>query len=359
MAKKGSGTLSRAGALANEINSILGTQIKLGNDPSFEIVRIPTGSLTMDRITGGGFPLGRHVELYGDESACKSYITYRCLAESQHRGKICALVDPEKSFDAEWFQHLGGKPKELITFRPENADEGVAVMMLLAKHAEEKDIEVIVIDSVSSFVPREDMERDPRGEDRIGSQARLMSRALRKITTVNNHVLFLWTNQERTDVGIKFGNPRTTSGGKALRFYATTRIEMRRGTKVLGKRKAVKQGKLVTSEVAVGRWIQVRVEKDKSARPYREGAFIFDAERAEISRPSEIIQLGLLDEIITRSGNTYYYTDIDDKEWKGSYNQFTKHLRNNEELEHEIAVAIQDVTVNSLMYEEGGEEIGD
>jgi recombination protein RecA len=354
MARKSAGKVSAAASLAHEVNSILGTELKLGNDPSFEIVRIPTGSLTMDRITGGGFPLGRHVELYGDESACKSYITYRCLAESQHRGKICALVDPEKSFDADWFSHLGGKPKELITFRPENADEGVAVMMLLAKHAEDKEIEVIVIDSVSSFVPREDMENDPRKEDRIASQARMMSRALRKITTVNKSVLFLWTNQERTDVGIKFGNPRVTSGGKALRYYATTRIEMRRGGKVLGDRPAVKQGKLVKSQTAVGRWIQVRVEKDKSSRPYREGSFIFDAERAEISRPSEILQLGLLDGIIRRTGNTYFYTDIDDREWKGSYALFTKHLRGHEELAHEIAVAIEDTTVQSLMYE-GGE----
>jgi recombination protein RecA len=351
---KKKGTLSRAATLAHEINAALGTSVRLGNDPSFEIVRIPTGSLTMDRITGGGFPLGRHVELYGDESACKSYITYRCMAEAQRRGKICALVDPEKSFDRDWFKHLGGRPNELLTFRPETADEGIAAMMMLAKHAEEKDVEVITIDSVSSFVPREDMERDPRDEDRIGSQARMMSRALRKITTVNRQTLFLWINQERTNIGIRFGNPKTTSGGKALRYYATTRIEMRKGGKVLDDRPAVRKSKLVKSKASVGRWIQVRVEKDKSNRPYREGSFIFDAERAEISRASEIIELGLLDGIIVRSGNSFIYTDLDDKIWRGTYRSFGKWLRENETLASEIAVEIADNTIRQASY--GGED---
>lgn len=353
MAKKRSGMPSKAMALASEVNSALGTDIRMGNDPDFEILRIPTGSLVLDRITGGGFALGRHVELFGDESACKSYITYRCMAEAQHRGKLCALIDPEKTFEPDWFEHLGGNPEELLLQRPQNADEGVATMMMLAKHAEEREIEVITIDSVSSFVPREDMEKDPREEDRIASQARLMSRALRKITTINKRILFLWTNQERTDIGIRFGNPRVTSGGKALRYYATTRIEMRRGTKVLGKRRTVKAGKLVTGEITVGRWIQVRVEKDKSTRPYRQGSFIFDSERAEISRSSEVIELGLLDGIIDRTGNTYRYTDLEDHEWSGPYAKFSGILDEQQEVSHEIEVAIQDTTTRSVY--EGGE----
>jgi recombination protein RecA len=353
---KKKGTLSRAATLVNEINSVLGTTITLGNDPAFEIVRIPTGSLTLDRVTGGGFPLGRHVELYGDESACKSYITYRCMAEAQHRGKLCALIDPEKSFDRKWFKHLGGKPNELLLQHPSNADEGVATMMMLSKYAEERELEIITIDSVSSFVPREDMERDPREEDRLASQARMMSRALRKITTVNKRILFLWINQERTNVGIRFGNPRTTSGGKALRYYATTRIEMRRGTKVLGERPAVKASKLVKSKITVGRWIQVRVEKDKSSRPYREGSFIFDAERAEISRPSEIIELGLLDGVVTRIGNTFRYIDLDDREWSGSYTKFSNYLRENQELAEEIEVVIADESVRQASDFGGSDE---
>jgi len=277
------------------------------------------------------------------------------MAQSQRRGKLCALIDPAKSFDRKWFKHLGGRPNELLLQHPSNADEGVAVMMMLSKYAQERELEVITVDDVSSFVPREDLEKDPREEDRIASQARLMSRALRKITTVNKRILFLWINQERTDVGVRFGNPRTTSGGKALRYYATTRIEMRRSAKVLGKRPAVKRSKLVNSEIAVGRWIQVRVEKDKSGRPYREGSFIFDAERGEISRPSEIIELGLLDGLLSRTGNTFRYIDLEDIEWSGTYERFVRQLRDNPEVAGEIEVAIADNTIQ-MAADFGGRE---
>lgn len=339
-------TRSKAAALVHEINSSLGTEVKLGSDESFEIVRVPTGSLTMDRITGGGFALGRHVELYGDENVGKSYIAYRTMALSQARGNICVLVDPEHSFDEKWFAHLGGSPKELVTFHPEDADEAIAVMMLLAKHAQDKTVEIISIDSVSSLIPREEIENDPRKEDRIAGQARMMSRALRRITAVNRRTLFLWINQERTNIGVRFGNPKVTSGGRALRYYATTRIEMRRGTKLLDEREVARGGKLAKSKVQIGRWIQLRCEKDKSTRPHREGSFIFDNERSEISEPSEIIELGLVDGLITRTAKGYTYTDLEDTEWKGSYRVFSKHLRENEILRDELVSAIQDQTIN-------------
>jgi len=345
--------MSQAAALVHEINSSLGTAVKLGNDQAFEIVRIPTGSLTFDRITGGGFALGRHVELYGDENVGKSYIAYRTMALSQDRGKICVLVDPEHSFDERWFSHLGGNPKELITFHPQDADEAVAVMMTLAKHAEDKEVEIITIDSVSSMIPREELENDPRREDRMGSQARMMSRALRRITAVNKQTLFLWINQERENIGVRFGNPKTTSGGRALRYYATTRIEMRRGTKLLEERDVAKAGKLMKSKVQVGRWISLRCEKDKSTRPFREGSFIFDNILSEISEPSEIIELGLVDGLIARTAKGYSYTDLDDKEWKGSHKVFSKHLRVNPELRDELVSAIQDETFQMSIL--GGE----
>jgi len=307
----------------------------------------------MDRVTGGGFALGRHVELYGDENVGKSYIAYKTMALAQARGKICAMIDAEHSFDREWFKHLGGKPKELLTFQPNNADDAVAAMMLLAKHAEEKEIEIVSIDSVSSLVTREETEKDPREEDRIASQARMMSRALRRITAVTNRTLFIWVNQERTNIGISWGNPKTTSGGRALRYYATTRIEMRRGTKVLEERSVSRGGKLVNAKVQVGRWIQVRVEKDKSTRPFREGSFIFDNDRGEISLPSEIIELALVDGVLEKTAKGFRYVDLDDKEWKGSYNQFVKMLRQSDDLTQELVSVINDQTVNDSM---GGED---
>lgn len=346
----------RAAELLSEIEDTLKLDkgvMSLGNDPYFTITRVPTGSLVMDRITGGGFAHGRHYELFGDESSGKSYILYMTMVLAQARGKLCAMIDPEHSFDEERFSFLGGKPEELLMQHPDNAEEAVAVMMLLAKNA--ADIEVIGIDSVSSLVAREEMENDPRQEDRMGSQARMMSRALRRITTVNKKTIFIWTNQERENIGIRFGNPKTTSGGRALRFYATGRIEFRRGTKVMGKGKRAKAGKLVETEVVTGRWTQVKVEKDKSTIPGREGAFIFNYNMKRIDPASEIVQLGLEDGLIVRSASGWYsYTDLDDKEWRGTEKKFYKMLNdsNNIELRRELEIAIADKTQNQF----GGDE---
>jgi len=334
----------------NEINSTLGTELKLGNDPQFEIVRIPTGSLTLDRITGGGLALGRHVEIYGDESACKSYVAYRTMALAQGRGKLCAIIDPEHSFDGDWFDHLGGRSNELLTQHPENAEEAIAVIMALAKLAKDNPLEIITIDSVASLIPTEETVKDPREEDRIAAQARMMSRALRRITAVNRRVLFLWTNQERTNIGVSFGSPRTTSGGRALRFYATTRIELRRGGMEKAKRRVAAKGNIVERELPVARWIQCRVEKDKSTRPYREGSFLFDSDIGAIDESSEIINLGLEDEIISRIGNSFIYEDVDGKEWKGVSSRFSKWLREDEQLRDELVAVIEDNTVQGAGY---------
>ena len=339
------GQLSKAATLVNEVNSTLKTNVMLGSNPYFEIARIPTGSLVLDRITGGGLALGRHVELFGDENSAKSYTSYRTMALSQRRGNFCALIDPEHSFDPEWFTHLGGDPNTLITHHPENAEDAVAVMMLLAKKSREIEIEVITVDSVSSLVPTEEMIRDPRDEDRMAAQARMMSRALRRITTVNEKTLFIWCNQERENIGIRFGNPKTTSGGRALRFYATTRIEMRRMGKVTAKRKVASTAKLIDKEVQVGRWISCRVEKDKSTRPYREGSFIFSTESNSIDLGSEIIQLGLEDGLITRMGNYLVYTDLDDRVVKLSEKGMRRALNNDMELQRELVAVIEDNTI--------------
>ena len=340
---------SRAAALAHAINDALKLEegIKLGNDPFFEITRIPTGSLVVDRITGGGFALGRHYELFGDESVGKSYVVYRTMALSQRRGNLCAVVDPEHAFDSERFRFLGGSPSELLIQHPQTAEEAVAVMMMLAKAAKDELLEIVGIDSVSSLVTTDEAGKDPREEDRIGAQARMMSKALRRITTVNKKTLFLWTNQERMDIGIRFGNPKTTSGGRALRYYATGRIEFRRGSVVKEKSKRARAGKLVETDVPVGRWVQVRVVKDKSTSPGREGAFVFDYRLKKISPAWEVIQLGLEDGLIERSANGWYsYTDIEDHEWKGPVKKFTGWLNKNDDLRAELEAVIRDNTEN-------------
>jgi recombination protein RecA len=344
--------VSRAAALVSEINKTLNLEsgLRLGSDPYFTIERIPTGSLVLDRIIGGGFALGRHYELYGGENAGKSSILYLTMALSQQRGNLCAMVDPEHSFDNERFEFLGGDPDELLMFWPDNADDAVSVMMLLARYAAEQELEVIGIDSVSSLLTSEEKSKDPREKDQPATQARMMSRALRRITSVNKKTLFLWTNQQRVNVGVKFGNPNTTSGGKALRYYATGRIEFQRGAKLTRKGKVARAGKLIEAEIPFGRWTQLRVEKEKSTRPLREGSFVFNFDLEMIDPAYEIIQLGLEDGLIERtSTGIYSYVDLDDREWKGSEKKFTKMLRDQEELQEELVTAIVSNTI-----EQGG-----
>jgi recombination protein RecA len=347
MKKKRTGHRGRAAALMSEVNSAIGKPVlKLGDDPYFEIVRIPSGSLTIDRLTGGGFALGRHVELFGDESSCKSYISYRTMALSQARGNLCALVDPEHSFDAKWFRHLGGIPGELLTFHPESAEEAIQVMMSLALSTEEgHPLEVVVVDSVAALLPLEELRKDPTEEDRIAPQARMMSRALRRITAVNTRTLFLWTNQLRTKIGVMFGNPTSTPGGRALKFYDTTRIELKRGEKIKRKVKKARKGKLQEAPTEKGRYILCRSEKEKSSIPGRDGMFEWDAEVAEIVLESEIINLGLEDGFIERKGNTYYFIDSDDYEWSGQDREFRRLLRGNDGMRDELVEAIQDMTI--------------
>jgi len=349
----GSRRKSTAAQLAAAVNDALKLEnpVRLGNDDYFRIQRIPSGSLVVDRITGGGFALGRHYELYGDENAGKSTVLHKTLALSQARGNVCAMVDPEHSFDSERFSFLGGDPDQLLMFWPDNADDAIAVMMLLAQHAQEEKLEVIGIDSVASMLTAEEKAKDPREEDRVASQARMMSRALRRITSVNRKTLFVWTNQERVNVGVQFGNPRTTPGGRALRYYATGRIEFRRGGKLTRKGKRARGGKLIETEITFGRWTQVKVEKDKSTRPNREGAFVFSHDLKDIDPAYEIIQLGLEDELIERAANGWYsYTDLDDREWKGSERKFTAYLRENETLREELEDVIR---ANTIELEHG------
>lgn len=346
--------MSRAAVLAREINDTLGLEegVRIGSDPYFELARIPTGSLVMDRITGGGFALGRHYELYGDESVGKSYVVYRTMALSQRRGNLCAVVDPEHSFDSERFRFLGGNPSELLIQHPQTAEDAVAVMMLLAKYAAEQMLEIVGIDSVASLVTKDEAGKDVREEDRIASQARMMSKALRRITTINKKTLFLWTNQERMDIGVKFGNPKTTSGGRALRYYATGRIEFRRGSVVKAKAKRARGGKLVETDVPVGRWIQCRVVKDKSTAPGSEGAFVFDNRLKKISPAYEVLQLGLEDGLIERNSNgRYLYEDLEGKEWKGTEKQFTGWLMKEDDLRIEL-----ETTIDAKTREIGNEE---
>jgi recombination protein RecA len=344
MARKA--TRSRAAGIATMINSEIGSAVlKLGNDPFYEIVRIPSGSLAIDRITGGGFALGRHIEVFGDESSTKTTLCYMTMALSQQRGNECALIDPEHAFDPKWFKHLGGVPERLIVAQPEVAEEAIEAMMLLFQNPE---IEVITVDSVAALSTKEEIRKAPNADTdvRIASQARFMSTNLRRLTTVNKRTLVLWINQNRTKIGQFFGNPKTQPGGRALKFYDTARIELVRGEKITAKGKKVNtKSKLVDSTVNKGYWVYARAHKNKASREGLEATFAFDSVAGKIDGISEIIQLGLNDGLIEGTERSFKYRDLDDFEWSGQKPKFMKMIEENPVLREELIDQINDRTL--------------
>jgi recombination protein RecA len=358
VARKGA---SPAAKLAARVNAQMGRDVvMLAHSGQFRLQRVPSGSLTIDRITGGGFGRGRHSELYGDESAGKSFILYRTMALAQARGEICALIDTEHIFEADWFAAVGGNPEDLIIEWPETAEEAIQTLMLFTQgDAEIRAAHVVGIDSVTSLLPLEEREKDVmEGDDRVASQARMMSRLLRRVTTLNQDTAFIWTNQWRDRIG-PYGGGNVTTGGRALKFYASVRVEMRQAEKEKRKRKVVKRSKAVESLTTVGRWVQLRAEKNKTAAPYRESMFFFDAERRCIDREREIIHLGLEDGLIERHGNTFTYEDTDGETWRGTESVFCRHIRDNNELSEELEWAITENTRLSAMPDTDAEDEDD
>lgn len=338
---------SMAVQISNEINSAMGSAVMtIASDPDLTVVKIPTPSLIINRITGGGFALGRHVELFGDPGTGKSTIMYGTMALSQQRGNLCGLADPEGVFDAEWFQHLGGIPEELLYSRPKNAEEIIgALRLLVEKKAEGAPIEVVGIDSQSAMVTKEQDEKDPSEEERVASQARMMSRALRVLTMRNRKILFIWTNQLRSNIG--FGSqftPHVTSGGRAMGFYATTRLEFRKSGQFEISGMRAEKGELKAKKIKVGDWVQIKSQKEKAAKPYAQGMYVFRSDKGEIDLLSEIIQLGLEDEIINRKGNTFSYETLEGSDVSGTEKKFRDLVMGDEDLKDEILFAIEDMT---------------
>lgn len=334
--------LSTAAAVRDRVNAQMGSDvIGLASDPRFQIRRITSGSLVIDRITGGGLPIGRHVEFFGDYHAGKSTVAYMTIVRAQQAGLVCAVIDSEGSFDERYFVSLGGNLDELLIFRPKTAEKLIKVLQLFVSDDEDNPgVDVVLVDSVASLLPQEELAKDvEEGDDRTAGRARMMSRALRRVTALNDDTLFIWNNQLIDKIGGYGGT--TTPGGRALKHYASVRIEFKKLDRLKKSRKTVKKGKVQQSDVPVGHWVAVRAEKQKTTRPELESMFLYDYERSMIDPEYEIIHLGLEDSLIVRSGNTFTYEDSEGETWSGTEAVFRKHLRENEELREELTWAIQ------------------
>ena len=272
-----------------------GAIVRLGDAVQMHVEAIPTGSLEVDIALGvGGFPRGRVVEIYGPESAGKTTLCLHAIAEAQKRGGICAFIDMEHALDPRYAKRIGVDIDNLYISQPDTAEQALEIAEALVRSSA---VDVIVLDSVAALVPRAELEGE-MGDSHVGLQARLMSQALRKLSGAikQSNTIMIFTNQLREKIGVMFGNPETTTGGRALKFYASIRVDIRRI-------QAIKAG-----GDNVGNRTRVRITKNKVAPPFREAEFdiMFDE---GISRVGDILDIGADLGVIEKRGAFYRYRD--------------------------------------------------
>lgn len=303
-----------------------GTIMRLGENAIEAVDVIPTGSIGLDLALGvGGLPKGRVIEIYGPESSGKTTLAMHAIAESQKMGGIAAFIDAEHAFDRFYAQKLGVDVENLLVSQPDNGEQALEITENLIRSGA---IDIIVIDSVAALTPKSEIEGE-MGDSKMGLQARLMSQALRKLTSTisKTQTCCIFINQLREKIGVMFGNPETTTGGNALKFYASVRLDIR------------KQTQLKEGEEAIGNRVRVKVVKNKVAPPFRKAEFdiIFGE---GISKAYEILDLATENNIIKKSGSWFSYGDT--KLGQGR-DAVKKLLQDNPELMDEVEGKIKDL----------------
>ncbi|KKR48303.1 MAG: Protein RecA [Candidatus Magasanikbacteria bacterium GW2011_GWC2_40_17] len=273
-----------------------GSIMRLGEAKKMQVEAVPTGCLSLDLALGvGGVPRGRIIEVFGPEASGKTTLALHVVAELQKTGGTAAFVDAEHALDPDYAGKIGVTTKDLIISQPDTGEQALEIVETLVRS---NGVDVIVVDSVAALVPKAEIEGD-MGDSHMGLQARLMSQALRKLTAIisKSNTVLIFINQTRQKIGVFFGNPETTTGGTALKFYSSVRIEVRRAAQI-------KLG-----EKIIGNRVKVKIVKNKVAAPFRTCEFdIMYNEGISIS--GDVLDLGVLEKVINKSGNSYIYGDI-------------------------------------------------
>lgn len=269
-----------------------GSIMKLGDAHNTKVECIPTGSLSLDLALGGGIPKGRIIEVYGPESSGKTTLTLHAIAQIQKQGGTAAFIDAEHALDPGYAKRIGVDVENLLLSQPDNGEQALEIVETLVRS---NAVDLIVVDSVAALVPRAEIEGD-MGDSHMGLQARLMSQALRKLTGVisRSNATVIFINQIRMKIGVMFGNPETTTGGNALKFYASVRMDIRRIAQI-------KQG-----EAIIGNRTRVKVVKNKIAPPFRQAEFDI-MYNVGISRSGDVLDLAVQHEIVEKSGAWFAY----------------------------------------------------
>jgi len=286
--------------LAAEINKLVPGAVRMGSDPAFEMTVLPTGVLPIDYLLRGGLPRGRMVEIYGDFSTLKTYVALRAIAYTQQHSGTAALVDTEHAFDAEWATACGVQVENLIVQHPPNGETAIDSAELLLRSG----LDLLVFDSVAATLPKS--EQETKISEKTPQPARLaalMSLALRKLTAANQGgTAILWINQTRMQVGVSFGNPETVPGGKALPFYASWRLSLRKAGRVTADSSVYDGSKMKAVKEVRRQTIRAFTEKSKLDRPYKEAYFDFDLTTNGIDEVAFMVNLGVEQGVITKNG---------------------------------------------------------
>jgi recombination protein RecA len=302
-----------------------GSVMKMNDRAAVSIGAVSTGSLALDLALGiGGLPRGRIVEVFGPESSGKTTLVYHVIAEAQRRGGICAFIDAEHAMDPAYAKRIGVDIDNLLVSQPDTGEQALEIAELLIRSGA---LDVVAIDSVAALTPKAEIEGE-MGDSHVGLQARLMSQALRKLTAIvaKSNTCLIFINQIREKIGVMFGNPETTTGGRALKFYASVRIDIRRIA-------SLKDGEVVTGSRA-----KVKVVKNKVAAPFRQAEFDIDYGEG-ISKMGELVDLGVDHKLVVKSGAWYSYGDIRLGQGRDNAKSF---LRENPELAVEVEAKIRE-----------------